>query len=267
MNKSQSNLNYKKGYGKNFANLRKKEYNGKEDYTVRGLAEKLKIASSTISLIEKEQRVPTIEQINMYKDFFDVSLDYLVGETNAIKADMKEICEYTGLSEKAIKKINAYNNMRAFSGFSEQRYIISNVLNTLIESDLFLEYLFLLGEMNSCSEKYIEYGGVTIDDDKINTISKTLGIPQSQVMTLFFSSEFSDDIKDENYYELAAEEHELERECELLRYRLFKCAESINEQFDRRKDIDLDFYQLDAKGIMDKLHITQEMIEKAKRTK
>lgn len=178
---------------------------------------------------------------------------------------MKEICEYTGLSEKSIKKINAYNNMCAYSGFSEQRYIISNVLNTLIENDLFLEYLYLLGEMNCCSEKYIGYGGVTIDDDKINTISKTLGIPQSQVMTLFFSSEAPDDIDDKNYYEQVAEERELERECELLRYSLFKCAESINEQFDRRKDVDLDFYQLDAKGIMDKLHITKEMIEKAKK--
>lgn len=132
MNKPQSNLYYKKGYGKNFANLRKKEYNGKEDYTVRGLAEKLKIASSTISLIEKEQRIPTIEQINMYKGFFGVSLDYLVGETNIIKASKKAICEYTGLSEKAINALNRYKD-------DINHELTSDILNALISDENFYD--------------------------------------------------------------------------------------------------------------------------------
>ena len=75
MNKKQSNLEYVKGvYGKNYANLRKKEYNSKKDYTVRELADKLFISASTISAIEKETRLPTVDQVLIYKKFFGVSL-------------------------------------------------------------------------------------------------------------------------------------------------------------------------------------------------
>lgn len=102
MNKAQSNLKYKKGYGKNYANLRKKGYNDKEDYTVRGLAEKLGITPSTISLIEKEQRTPTIEQVNIYKDFFNVSLDYLTGETKTMCPKLGEVCKMLGLNENTV---------------------------------------------------------------------------------------------------------------------------------------------------------------------
>jgi transcriptional regulator with XRE-family HTH domain len=102
MNKPQSNLVYTKGYGKNYANLRKKEFNSTQDFTVRELSKKLLISSSTISQIENEKREPTVEQVLAYKNFFGVSLDYLVGETTVINSDLSDICECTGLNEKAI---------------------------------------------------------------------------------------------------------------------------------------------------------------------
>ena len=57
MNKKQSNLEYKKGYGENYANLRKTEYNGKgKDFTVRELEKLIGVSYTAINLIEKEKR-------------------------------------------------------------------------------------------------------------------------------------------------------------------------------------------------------------------
>ena len=108
MNKKQDNLDYAKGYGKNYADLRKKEYNHVKDYTVRELAVELLISSSTISKIENEKVYPTVEQVKAYKKFFHVSLDYLTGETKVCRTDLQMICEYTGLSEAAVRKLHKF---------------------------------------------------------------------------------------------------------------------------------------------------------------
>lgn len=100
MNKKQDNLDYIKGYGKNYANLRKKEYNHTKDYTVRELSKELLIASSTISKIEKENVFPTVEQVKAYKNFFHVSLDYLTGETT-----------YNGQMSRAYENISRGGNL------------------------------------------------------------------------------------------------------------------------------------------------------------
>ena len=103
MNKKQSNLEYKKGYGENYANLRKTEYNGKgKDFTVRELEKLIGVSYTAINLIEKEKREPTVEQVLAYKHFFGVSLDYLTGETDATRVETAEICKVTGLTEEAI---------------------------------------------------------------------------------------------------------------------------------------------------------------------
>jgi transcriptional regulator with XRE-family HTH domain len=108
MNKKQDNLEYVKGYGKNYADLRKKEYNHVKDYTVRELAVELLISSSTISKIENEKVYPTVEQVKAYKKFFHVSLDYLTGETKVCRTDLQMICEYTGLSEDTVRKLHKF---------------------------------------------------------------------------------------------------------------------------------------------------------------
>lgn len=105
MNKAQPNLEYIKGkYGANFAALRSKDRNGQgRDYTVRELGKLIGMSASSISLIEKEARLPTFEQTMLYKKFFGVSLDYLTGETNVGRVDLAQICEATGLSPEAVE--------------------------------------------------------------------------------------------------------------------------------------------------------------------
>lgn len=140
MNKKQVNLEYKKGYGKNFANLRKKEFNGIKDYPIRELAKLLNISHTSISFIEKETRPPTIEQINIYRKFFNVSLDYLAGYTSVSKPDLSMICEYTGLSEKAIENLCKFKEYICPS-LCLNHLLECNVLDEILENlvDLFID--------------------------------------------------------------------------------------------------------------------------------
>lgn len=96
-NKPQVNLKFIKGYGENFKKLRETK-----GLTQNQLYNEIHISDKSISLIEKEQRVPTIEQINIYCEYFNVSLDYLTGRTKIANPTNQMISDYTGLSDKAI---------------------------------------------------------------------------------------------------------------------------------------------------------------------
>lgn len=88
------------GYGNNWKNLREAN-----KLTVRELAERIGISASTISAIETEARKPTIHHINLYWNYFDVSVDYLTGRTKASSIEYSEVSEFIKLSERAIRNI------------------------------------------------------------------------------------------------------------------------------------------------------------------
>lgn len=68
------------------------------------LAAVLSVSDNVISYFTKGTRQPNIEQLIKLADFFDVSTDYLLGRTEvqSTDADIKAVCEYTGLDEMAI---------------------------------------------------------------------------------------------------------------------------------------------------------------------
>ncbi|MBU5676809.1 helix-turn-helix domain-containing protein [Alkaliphilus sp. MSJ-5] len=72
------------------------------------LAKKLNITSQSLSQYELNKRIPDIEMINRLADFFDVSVDYLLGRTD-IKQPIKDIIKnqkkYNGSSDEISKEI------------------------------------------------------------------------------------------------------------------------------------------------------------------
>lgn len=62
--------------GKRLRELRKKK-----NMTMKELGQKLSLAESTISGYENETRKPDLEILNKIADFFEVSVDYLMGRT------------------------------------------------------------------------------------------------------------------------------------------------------------------------------------------
>lgn len=88
----------------------------------------------TISQIERAVRGLTIDMALEYTKIFNVSLDYIYGESNNLKPEYNEIIEKIGLSDKAIKNLEEINN---------NNKIAISVLNYLLSTKPELFNLFL----------------------------------------------------------------------------------------------------------------------------
>lgn len=73
------------------------------------LADKLGVSRASLEYYEKGKRTPDIDILYRLSDYFNVTSDYLIGRTDKIgeSTDVNAICEYTGLSGKAVKELNS----------------------------------------------------------------------------------------------------------------------------------------------------------------
>lgn len=78
------------------------------DKKQKELAEALGVLDNTISYFVSGKRVPNLEQIIKIAQFFDVSTDYLLGlnPNSTTDPEVKAICNYTGLSDEAVKALH-----------------------------------------------------------------------------------------------------------------------------------------------------------------
>lgn len=89
--------------GKRIQNLRKEL-----DLLQKDLAEKLNLSQQTISLYEAGKREPDYETLNKIAEFFNVSVDFLMGNSdirNPYKQELDEVDEFLlELKRKADKR-------------------------------------------------------------------------------------------------------------------------------------------------------------------
>lgn len=109
----------------------------KKEITQQTLADNLGITRQSLSLYEQAERTINIDLLVKISKFFDVSTDYLLGLTQAktTDTDFKSVCDYTGLSEEAIKTICEISK-------SPDR-LCSNAINLILSSPKFS--IFMLG--------------------------------------------------------------------------------------------------------------------------
>ncbi|HBR02702.1 MAG TPA: XRE family transcriptional regulator [Ruminiclostridium sp.] len=88
------------------------------------LADEFDIAQSQIQNYETGGYQPDIETLNKYADFFDVSVDFLLGRTD-IRRKLETVKEYD-LSEDEQKIIDRYRGLRP-----RQRQSLTLFLDTL----------------------------------------------------------------------------------------------------------------------------------------
>lgn len=131
------------------------------------LAKELDCNKQYISLIEKGDRDLSITMLERYADFFNVSTDYLLGRTDIKSTDttVQSICEYTGLSEKALNEIikcNRHISTNNFKSVVTEEYKFINALNYLLESDDFYAFIQPL----ACVYKYCRPQLIFNDEEK-----------------------------------------------------------------------------------------------------
>ncbi len=70
--------------------MRLKELRKQRNITQSELAKYLGVVKSTISLYENENRLPDIETINKLADYFNVTVDYLLGRETLAAGNLPE---------------------------------------------------------------------------------------------------------------------------------------------------------------------------------
>lgn len=79
-----------------------------ETISIKDFAVKIGLAAPRISELENNKREMSLTELKAYHKFFNVSFEYLLGETDVPSAneDIQTACKVTGLSVQAIKHIS-----------------------------------------------------------------------------------------------------------------------------------------------------------------
>lgn len=102
------------------------------------LAERLGLSRSTISNYEQNIRVPSVDILNMFADYFDVSIDYLLGRSD-IRINLKEYLSQNTpnvlifIDAETGKIIEHSSSALTFYGYSKEELLNKTIfdLNTL----------------------------------------------------------------------------------------------------------------------------------------
>lgn len=106
----------------------------------RELAKRFKVKPNIISYWCSGERTPNHEQIFELAKMFGVSIDYIYGKTTVQSpdADTIAICEYTGLSEKALEKLHAFNTVAhdVYTLEYGDPFLLDKIFSQLFEDDI-----------------------------------------------------------------------------------------------------------------------------------
>lgn len=97
--------------------LRVRELREQRYLNQKGIAQKINVSQSTISAYEIGERTPDLETLIKLADFFDVSIDYLVGrsetkrnisQSDLTTAELEHLLLFRQLTENQQEKVRAY---------------------------------------------------------------------------------------------------------------------------------------------------------------
>lgn len=86
--------------------LRLKQLREQKRLNQDGLAMKINVSQSTISAYEVGERTPDLETLVTIANFFDVSIDYLVG-----RSDIKQNIQTSDLSPEELEHMHIYQQL------------------------------------------------------------------------------------------------------------------------------------------------------------
>lgn len=104
-----------------FPVFRKRFLKLKGNMTTVAFAKKLGLTRATVGFYEAGERIPDALGIARIAKACKVSTDYLLGlsDVQTTDTDLKSVCEYTGLSENAVKVLNETKDNPIYMGIND----------------------------------------------------------------------------------------------------------------------------------------------------
>lgn len=134
----------KEEIGKRIKTLRKQKHLSQDDLANRlfyiAPTKDKALGQSTISSWERGVTLPPLERMIALASIFDCDVAYLLGDYSKEKKDNSDICDMTGLSQKALSQLLRYK---------EQYPDYIDSLNFLLESDNFEDALYCIYEYDN----------------------------------------------------------------------------------------------------------------------
>ncbi len=185
------------------------------------LADELGISKGAVSFYETCQNAPDIEILEAVSNYFKVSYDYLLGRTlnKTVNANLKEVCDYTGLSEKAIEIICRISKSPDF--------LYSNALNLILSSPYFA--LLILGIRQWLNNLDLLKGAIDIFKQKICEYGEE---PPKDIM------KFAAEISLSNQSCVSREAYDIMEEQDNLNYCEYKVQNQLKRLLDELKKED-----------------------------
>lgn len=139
----------------------------KECMSRQQLADILGVSRASLEYYEKGKRTPDIEVLYKLSEHFNVTADYLIGRTDKCgeSTDENAVCEYTGLSENAIKALHILK-IESVHGYIESNIEIKE-LSELIKKKL-IEDEEMINSTKRDDKELLDLLSKLIEDGKHN---------------------------------------------------------------------------------------------------
>ena len=128
--------------------------------TQEQLAHELGVKRQTVSLYKNGQSTPDAAQLKNIAMFFGVSADWLLGLSSedvwTTDVDIREICKYTGLSEKSVSYLLAISK---YDNYPDESTVTVQTLNDLLgnaQITILLNKVAILKSTNRMSKKILD---------------------------------------------------------------------------------------------------------------
>ena len=186
------------------------------------------------------ERTANIDLLKKISEHYNISADYLLGLTDnaTVDTNLQAVCEYTGLSDKAILTIKDYvYNLTASGAFTPEDKadeLFYYVLNTVLCSLDFYDVLHYFGNMQIYSKQYFL---ATLKENFFDYIN-------DKYDTFFTSS---------NWYQTT--------ELDVDRYKISREIEKLSDIFDGRLKIN----HLNNKELLHYSGLTKQEIQEAEK--
>lgn len=117
--------------GKRFRDLRTEKYINDKPFTQDLLAKQIYIQKPQISELENGKRLPSINELKAYSRFFNVPMEYLLGESDSKEYENIFINKNFGLTDNSIEQIRKIYKW-SFEDFKSEKYSPMSVLNYIL---------------------------------------------------------------------------------------------------------------------------------------